>query len=154
LFDRKGAGPEAAATAPGARKTVSVGKQERWSSKPLQPTRQAIRAELIGSTCCTCAGISAHGSAPVLKLCRKLLAAGADPHRPLGAYRGATLALIVGAIGEAARLEITSNGRGFVRVEGVRTAPPMRKSVAAASPARKSGTAGTCGRTRQREGLP
>jgi hypothetical protein len=46
-----------------------------------------IRAEIIG-TICTALGITAHGSAPVLALCRKLVEAGHDPATPLEAWRG------------------------------------------------------------------
>jgi len=41
-------------------------------------------------------------------------------------YRGATLALRIRSIGEAAGLEINSKGTGFVPARAIRTAPPMR----------------------------
>ena len=91
---------------------------------------QTIRADLIGSTTCTAAGITATGNAPVLALCRQLLAAGLDPDQALEVYRGATLSLTVRSIGEGAQLtvrESTSDGRPrFVRLNGD-VGPPMRQ---------------------------
>jgi hypothetical protein len=94
-------------------------------------TRGALRnslplfGELVGSDTRTCAGMTAVGNAPVLAMCRQLLAAGMDPDQAMEVYRGAVLALRVRSIGEAAQLEINSKGTGFVRREGVRTAPPI-----------------------------
>jgi hypothetical protein len=75
----------------------------------------AIRAQLIGDDQATALGIEARSAAPVLDLCRKLVAAGHDPTSTLHAYRGATLSLVVRAIGEAADLEVNSKGTRFVR---------------------------------------
>jgi hypothetical protein len=61
-------------------------------------------------------------------MCRRLLAAGIDPATRLEVYRGATLALTVRAIGEAANLEINAKGTGFARRCAVRAAPLERKS--------------------------
>jgi len=86
---------------------------ERVVSKRLQDFDQApIRATLIGSDHCEADGIVARGHAPVLGLCRALLAAGYDPRRPLNAYRGDTIALIIHSIGEGARLTVEDNRRG------------------------------------------
>jgi hypothetical protein len=90
--------------------------------------RLAIRAELTGSTTCTCVGITVANNTPVLSLCRRLLEAGHDPATRLNIYRGVVLALTVRSIGEAAQLEINSKGTDFVRRRDVRAAPPMRKS--------------------------
>jgi hypothetical protein len=87
--------------------------------KPLVP----IRAALIGSDRCEAEGISVCAVAPVPALCRKLVAAGHDPRRPLHAYRGNVLALRVRSIGEGAELAIAGDGVGFRR----------RKEPAAAS---------------------
>jgi hypothetical protein len=89
---------------------------------------QALRAELIGSDRCTAEGFSAVGSTPVLMLCRMLVNAGFDPRTPLEAWRKGTLALRVRSIGEAADLEISSKGTGFVRRSSVRTASPVAKN--------------------------
>lgn len=67
-------------------------------------------------------------SAPVLELCRALVAAGHDPASRLDAYRGDVLCLQVRSIGEAARLEINGHGTGFKRAGGGGTAPPMRQT--------------------------
>ena len=83
------------------------------SGSSLQDFDQApIRATLIGSDHCEVDGIVARGHAPVLGLCRALLAAGYDPRRPLHAYRGDTIALIIHSIGEGARLTVEDNRRG------------------------------------------
>jgi hypothetical protein len=50
-----------------------------------------IRTQLIGPNRCTALGVEAKGNAPVLDLCRKLLAAGHDPALVLEAYRSGTL---------------------------------------------------------------
>ena len=65
-----------------------------------------IHAEIIGSDRCEAAGITVRAAAPVLAMCRKLLAAGYDPDRPLHAYRGDALALKVRTIGEGAKLTV------------------------------------------------
>jgi hypothetical protein len=100
-----------------------------------------VRADLTGSTSCTAAGISVTSNTPVLSLCRRLLEAGHDPDTRLDVYRGATLALIVRSIGEAAHLEINSHGTGFVRHRDGRPASPMRKSGAAYADATDGGAA-------------
>jgi hypothetical protein len=103
-----------------------------WPPAVDEPPAPTIRADLIGSSTCTAAGITAHGAAPVLALCRRLLEAGFDPDQPLEAYRGTTLALRIRAIGEAARLTVKTAGNG---------APIFAKDAtwkgAGASPARK-----------------
>jgi hypothetical protein len=91
----------------------------RAASKKAVP----IRAVLIGSARCEALGISVCDAAPVLGLCRELVAAGHDPQLPLHAYRGDVLALRVRSIGEAAQLAIAGDGVGFRR----------RKEPAAAS---------------------
>ena len=88
-----------------------------------------LRAELVGSARCTIAGFIATSAAPVLALCRTLLAAGFDPSQPLEGYRGATLALRVRSIGEAAALELNSEGTGFRRRRQPDAAPPIAPIV-------------------------
>jgi hypothetical protein len=68
-----------------------------------------IRAE-IASNACTALGITARAEAPVLALCRLLVAAGHDPGQPLHAYRGDVLCLKVRSIGEGAQLECNQTG--------------------------------------------
>jgi hypothetical protein len=87
-----------------------------------------IRATLIGSNCCEALGITERGYAPVLDLCRALVAAGHDPRRPLHAHRGNALALIIRSIGDAAQLRIATHGVGFERIPGCTGSPPVRQS--------------------------
>jgi len=91
-----------------------------------------IYAEIVGSDFCEAEGIAVRSAAPVLELCRELVAAGHDPARPLVAYRGHTPCLIVRSIGEAAGLEINAKGTDFARYRGVRTASQARKNRPAA----------------------
>jgi hypothetical protein len=82
---------------------------------PSQRTGQGlIRAELTGGDTCSAFGITVKSPTPILEMCRKLIAAGHDSGLPLTAYRGGTLCLHVRTIGQAAALEISSRGTGFV----------------------------------------
>jgi hypothetical protein len=98
-----------------------TGSSPRYQQTP-------IRAELIGSDQCSAEGFNARGAAPVLVLCRELIAAGLNPDQALQVYRGATLALRVRSIGEAANLEINSKSTGFITHRAVRAASRARKS--------------------------
>ena len=124
MLARNGAGPASAETDSEAGIDLGAGKRP-LSSRP-QANVQAIRAE-IDADICTSAGIAGRGTTPVLALCRQLLAAGLNPDQAMEVYRGATLALRIRSIGEAAGLEINSKGTGFVPARAVRTASPMRK---------------------------
>ena len=95
--------------------------------KLSQVLQQAIRAELAGSDSCSALGITISSSSPVLALCRKLVQAGCDSSTPLEVYRGETLCLRVRSIGEGARLQVNSQGRGFEPYQGPRPASPMRQ---------------------------
>jgi hypothetical protein len=76
-----------------------------------------IEADIVGSTECRARdrarGITVHSGSPVLAMCRALVGAGYDPHRPLHVYRGDTLALTVRTIGEGAKLAVSGSGVGF-----------------------------------------
>ena len=87
--------------------------QKNLSDHPIQT---AIRAELIGSDCCSALGMTGRSSAPVLALCRALVTAGQNPNRPLHAYRGDVLCLCVRSIGEGARLTIEDDRYGRPRL--------------------------------------
>jgi hypothetical protein len=101
-----------------------------------------IRAELAGSNTCSARGITVVAYAPVLEMCRRLVAAGHhNPASRLYAYRGDVLCLAVRSIGEAARLEINSKGTGLVRRRAVRTAPPVAPIGPVASPPPESSAA-------------
>lgn len=94
-----------------------------------QPLAQAIRAKLIGDDICITGATVVTGNAPVLAMCRRLVADGADPRTPMHVYRGDVLALKVKSIGEAARLEISPNGVGFRRRRERCAASPVRFSA-------------------------
>jgi hypothetical protein len=49
-----------------------------------------VRAKLYGANVCSTANITATGSAPVLALCRSLIAAGLDPDSAMNVYRAGT----------------------------------------------------------------
>lgn len=85
-----------------------------------------ISGALVGSRTAIARGITSHGNAPALALCRKLLAAGHDPHARLELYRrNNTLALTVRSIAEGARLVARFQSIG----EGSRhAAPPVREN--------------------------
>jgi hypothetical protein len=89
-------------------------------------TTTTIRAELFGSDTCKVAGITAIDTAPVLALCRKLLAAGVSPDRTVEVYRGAELAFTIASVGQAANLEINGHGTGFRRLRAWGTGPLVR----------------------------
>ena len=91
------------------------------------PIADPIRAELSGNNSCTALGIAVRAKAPVLALCRKLIAAGHDPGRPLHAYRGETLALTVTAIGYGAKYTVVEN-RQFGPIL-LRLAPKMMATL-------------------------
>jgi hypothetical protein len=92
----------------------------------VEPACNSLRAELSGSDTAAAAGITVVAYAPVLELCRRLVAAGYDPAARLEAYRDRTLCLTVRSIGEAAGLEINSKGTGLARRRPVRAASPIR----------------------------
>jgi hypothetical protein len=72
-----------------------------------------IRADLIGQSQATAAGITVTGRhAPILSLCRALVGAGHDPATPLEAYRGSTLCLRVRSLGEGAKLTVRDGSAG------------------------------------------
>ena len=71
-----------------------------------------IKADITSVSTCVAEGITANGTAPVLALCRKLIAAGYDPALPLHVYRGDTLALKVRSMGEGAQSTVGDNRLG------------------------------------------
>ena len=74
--------------------------------------RVFIRAELTDCNTCTALGLIVRAAAPVLEICRRLVAAGHDPHKQLRAYRGDVLCLIVRSIGEGAELTVADDRLG------------------------------------------
>jgi hypothetical protein len=104
----------------------TLGNSDARGSKTIATPRQAIiRAELSGSDMCSAVGIAARAYAPVLELCRQLLAAGQNPVTPLHAYRLDVLCLTIRSIGEAAGLEINGDGTGFRRRRAPDAASPV-----------------------------
>jgi hypothetical protein len=104
-----------------------------WRARPIsnksdRSETQPLFAELTGANTCTATGITARASAPVLALCRELLAAGVAPDRAMQVYRRATLSLRIRSIGEAAGLEINGDGTGFRPARKPDAAPPMRRN--------------------------
>jgi hypothetical protein len=87
------------------------------------------RAELIGSTICAAIGITVRAYAPILEMCRRLIAAGFDPAFRLEAYRGGVLCLTVRSIGEGARLRPASHGGGLEPLPKCTGASPMRRNA-------------------------
>jgi hypothetical protein len=116
-----------------ARKIVGAGQRDRQASKLHQFETQAIRGELRGDTEATALGVTARSHAPVLELCRLLIAAGADPTARLECYRGSTLSLVVRSLAAGAALTVENDRLGRPRFVRWRTrsdgaAPPMRQS--------------------------
>jgi len=106
-----------AVAALGASVSDHRGRQVIPESNRQQLFAQApIRVTLIGFDRCEAAGISVRGYAPVLDLCRELVAAGFDPACPLEAWRGQTLCLRVHSIGEGARLTVADDRHGTPRL--------------------------------------
>jgi hypothetical protein len=96
---------------------------------------KSIRAEITGGDTCSALGIIATGHAPVLALCRELLAAGLDPDAAVEAWRAGTLALRVRSISAGALLTVEDDSRGTPRFR------PWRGG--AASLVRQNGVADT-----------
>jgi hypothetical protein len=127
-------GNAAADEARGVPELTKLGGAVVRGNSLLVENTQAIRADLIGSNTCTAASIAVVDHAPVLALCRALVAAGQDPNRPLRAYRGDVLCLRVRSIGEGAQLVVEVDRRGRPRlrrwrnrVQGYGAAPSVRQ---------------------------
>jgi len=101
--------------------------QRRGAGRNVDQRRdaQVIHADLGRDDHATARGIFAHGSSPVLKLCRLLVDAGHDPGLPLEAWRNGVLCLRIRSIGETSGLEINAHGTGFRRLREWGAAPPI-----------------------------
>jgi hypothetical protein len=73
-------------------------------------TAATIRADLTGDDCCTAGAVTLTARAPLLALCRVLLANGFDPATPLQAFRGTTLCLTMRSISRGAALTVAEHG--------------------------------------------
>src|SRR6516164_8852996 len=104
--------PNAEKAAPAVRcssqENVRLGRREHSTHN----TQSNISATLRGSEECEAVNVIVTGHAPVLKLCRELLAQGVDPDTAMTVYRRGIVALRVRSIGEAARLTVKSAGNG------------------------------------------
>jgi hypothetical protein len=81
----------------------------------MQPIIAQLRGDVgigPGMFECSALGVTARGAAPVIKLCKKLVAAGIGPASPMHVYRGQVLCLHVRSIGEAAGLRVIPDTRG------------------------------------------
>jgi hypothetical protein len=98
---------------------------------------EPICAVLSGDNRCEAEGLTATAAAPVLAMCRTLVAAGHDSARPLHAYRGDTLALTVTSIGWGARHAVNNScgtpslARFYDRPPGMSAASPIAQIVPA-----------------------
>ena len=113
----------------GGSEDCQVGRRdasEYTDPTPYLQARYVTRAELVGSDTCTAAGLTVTAYAPVLVLCRSLIAAGMSPDQAMECWRGSILALRIRSIGAAAGLEISGDGVGFRRTRQPDAAPPMR----------------------------
>jgi hypothetical protein len=92
----------------------------------LRRESMILRAELIGDYTCAGQSMTVRAKAPVLTLCRLLLAQGYDPTTTLDVYRGNTVCLRVRSIGEGSGLTV-ENSR-------------FRRVASAAGTAKRSGS--------------
>jgi len=88
-----------------------------------------INATLFRSKVCTADGITARGVAPILGLCRRLIAAGYAPGSELECFRDGVLAVRIRTIGEGAALEVNGEADGFRPFRGPAPAPYVRSPV-------------------------
>ena len=95
-----------------------------------------IRAMLFGSDQCRAEGFTVRAAAPILEMCRLLVAAGDDPARPLHCYRGNVLVLSVSSIAIGAQLRVRGSGVGFEIIPTTTrpTAPLVRATALAGAP--------------------
>jgi hypothetical protein len=112
----------------GAKKTSTKRDPDNRDGLREEAAQIPIRATLVGSNRCEALGATGRGYTPILALCRALVAAGHDPRRPLHAYRGDVLTLVVRSIGDGARLRVATHGVGFESSPGCTGGPPVRQS--------------------------
>ena len=128
MLAKTSAGPAPAAAECKARTNDQLGGKVGLVATPSRKPSQVVRAELVGSDRCLAAGYVTRGTAPVLAMCRKLVAAGINPAASLECYRGTTLAITVASIGQGAGLKLNGHGSGFRAVYDGVAASPVRKS--------------------------
>jgi hypothetical protein len=132
MISRKAARPAPAVTGCGPQVIDLLGGRIN-PARHIQPKQEHVIAELVGDDSCRCQEIDAAvtANAPVLAMCRQLLATGIDPDTALCVYRQGKLALRVRSIREGARLTVKTAGNGtpiFTLDDGCKgaAAPPVR----------------------------
>lgn len=121
------------------------------TKRPAQTlrSRDPIIATITGSDTAVALGIAVRSPSPLLCLCRALLRAGADPNRPLHAFRADVLALTIRTLADGAQLEVNQHGTGFTARRERRAAPSITTTTAAQT--ERPGCAGrACEAARQR----
>ena len=111
----------------------TVGRSDSDLGQPDNPESGSLRAELTGSDTCIATGLTVHARAPVLTMCREMLATGLDPDRALEVYRNGVLSLRIRSIGEGAKLAVEECSDGVPRFRPYRPhpsagSPPMRQT--------------------------
>jgi len=126
-----------AVTARGASEMDGLVRHVISEASPHHPvTQDPISARLIGSDRCEAERIIARSSAPVLALCRELVAAGFHPASSLEAWRGDMLCIRIASIGEAAQFTVEDDRHGRPRLRrwrdgdrGCGGGPPLRQNA-------------------------
>ena len=114
-----------AGRAHGASVSDQLGRQViSQTTRQQRSAQRPIRATLIKSNRCEAEGLSVCGYAPVLEMCRELLAAGFHPACPLEAWRGETLCLRVRSISESAGFTVADDRHGTPRLRRRQDRPP------------------------------
>jgi|SRR5215475_9077508 len=110
------------------------GRVDFLATTPDSSTFQVIRAELTGDDTCRAGGLVATSPSPILALCRFLISAGANPDRPLQAFRGDVPCLHVKSIRQGARLRVAPHGVGFQWLPECTGASPARENPSSPFP--------------------
>ena len=112
--------PASSAGAAGGSEECQAGWRDTSEHAPLSASSQAasvapgcIVAELTGSDTCTAAGITVTAYAPVLTLCRSLIAAGMSPDQAMECWRDLHFASASARLGRppSSRSKTTGTGR-------------------------------------------
>jgi hypothetical protein len=99
---------------------------------PLAGGNKIVRAELIGSSTRTSAGLTVRGNVPALAICRKLIAAGHDPDCAFEVYRNGVLSLRIRSIAAGAGIDVQDDNRGVPRFTRHRPRPDKAGRLALA----------------------
>ena len=116
------ANPSSAQTENGVQDFAPLARPLENTNTSPRPALQ-LRCELVGSDQAIAGDIVASGA---LELCRRLLAAGANPAAELVCYRNGTLALRIKSIGAGARLTVRETSKDGPRFATWRPFPTAR----------------------------